>query len=165
MILTLPWKPSGSTSLPMSIRFQPRSSATPICEIRLFPRCWLGMPDRHASEAFDRRHVSTPGPRRADIPTANCWMTSGWERGLRTLADHGLVFELLVWPSQLDQAAGILRKIPELTVVLEHTGLPYAASSLTDWTQALAGFSSAVPSVRLKFPSSDFHTPPGTRHL
>ncbi len=66
------------------------------------------------------------------------------------LAEQGLVFELLIWPSQLDQAVSILREIPELVVVLEHTGLPYAAPSITDWSHALAGFFSAVPSARLK---------------
>jgi predicted TIM-barrel fold metal-dependent hydrolase len=66
------------------------------------------------------------------------------------LAEQGLVFELLVWPSQLDQAASILRDIPGLVVVLEHTGLPYAAPSMADWSHALAGFFSAVPSARLK---------------
>lgn len=91
-----------------------------------------------------------PQSRRADIPRVNLLDDISWARGLRTLAEHALVFELLVWPSQLDQAAGILRDIPELTVVLEHTGLPYAAPSLADWSHALARFLSAVPSALLK---------------
>jgi len=91
-----------------------------------------------------------PKSRRADIPRVNLLDDISWARGLRMLAEQGLVFELLVWPSQLDQAASILREIPELVVVLEHTGLPYAAPSMTDWSHALAGFFSAVPSARLK---------------
>ncbi len=91
-----------------------------------------------------------PQSRRADIPRVNLLDDISWVRGLRMLAEQGLVFELLVWPSQLDQAASILRDIPGLVVVLEHTGLPYAAPSMADWSQALAGFFSAVPSARLK---------------
>lgn len=91
-----------------------------------------------------------PQSRRADIPRVNLLDDVSWVRGLRMLAEQGLVFELLVWPSQLDQAASILREIPELVVVLEHTGLPYAAPSMADWSHALAGFFSAVPSARLK---------------
>ena len=91
-----------------------------------------------------------PQSRRADIPRVNLLDDISWARGLRMLAEQGLVFELLVWPSQLDQAASILRDIPGLVVVLEHTGLPYAAPSMADWSQALAGFFSAVPSARLK---------------
>lgn len=45
-------------------------------------------------------------------------------RGLETLTEHGLVYELLVRPDQLAAAAEAATRIPDLVLVLDHGGNP-----------------------------------------
>ena len=47
-----------------------------------------------------------------------------WRAGYRALAEHGGSFDLQVWPWQLEKAARLARDIPEVPVVLDHTGMP-----------------------------------------
>ncbi len=58
--------------------------------------------------------------------------------GLRTLAERGLVFDLVIRPDQLPAAAAAARAIPELTFVLDHLGKPPLRSGdLGPWRSAL----------------------------
>lgn len=70
--------------------------------------------------------------------------------GLRRLARRGLTFDLLVWPHQLTQAAGIFRALPDLPVVLEHGGLPAGDPSRDQWRAGLRRFAAEVPHAVLK---------------
>ncbi len=47
-----------------------------------------------------------------------------WRRGLRAVADRGLLFELQVFASQMADAARLARDFPELPFVLLHAGMP-----------------------------------------
>ena len=47
-----------------------------------------------------------------------------WQEGYRALAEFGLSFDLLVWPTHLPRAAAIAADNPAVPVVLEHLGLP-----------------------------------------
>jgi predicted TIM-barrel fold metal-dependent hydrolase len=50
------------------------------------------------------------------------------EEVLRALQERNLVFELMAHPDQLEAAAAALGRFEDLTVVVEHTGWPRAAS-------------------------------------
>jgi predicted TIM-barrel fold metal-dependent hydrolase len=47
-----------------------------------------------------------------------------WRRGLALLADHGLLFELQIFASQMADGAKLARSFPEIIFVLEHAGMP-----------------------------------------
>jgi predicted TIM-barrel fold metal-dependent hydrolase len=47
-----------------------------------------------------------------------------WQRGLGRLPAHGLSFDLQVNPNQLEAAAVLARRNPELVLVLNHCGMP-----------------------------------------
>ena len=53
-----------------------------------------------------------------------------WLRGYRALADHDGSFDLQVWPWQLADAADLAHRVPEVPIVLDHTGMP------RDWDEA-----------------------------
>jgi predicted TIM-barrel fold metal-dependent hydrolase len=66
-----------------------------------------------------------------------------WPRALQRLHQHGLLWDLRVPFWHLAEAAALLAQVPELTVVLEHTGLPWDRSEAglqrwRDGMQALA---------------------------
>ncbi|QDM22677.1 amidohydrolase family protein [Tardiphaga sp. vice154] len=48
---------------------------------------------------------------------------SEWRRGLAMLSDHGLLFELQVFASQMADGARLARCFPDTTFVLEHAGM------------------------------------------
>lgn len=52
--------------------------------------------------------------------------------GLDAVAEAGLVYELLVRPRQLAVAAEVVRRLPQLTFVLDHGGKPPIASGAID---------------------------------
>jgi predicted TIM-barrel fold metal-dependent hydrolase len=94
----------------------------------------LRAPDVHEVLADHSRYALTRGVRqeawfdpastRADIPRADLLSNPAWREGYAALAEFGLTFDLLVWPSQLAQAAPIAAEAPTVPVVLEHLGLP-----------------------------------------
>src|ERR1700720_837899 len=47
-----------------------------------------------------------------------------WRRGLVLLADHGLLFELQIFASQMADGAKLARSFPHIIFVLEHAGMP-----------------------------------------
>ncbi|MEX0763282.1 MAG: amidohydrolase family protein [Dehalococcoidia bacterium] len=47
-----------------------------------------------------------------------------WRSGYRLLAKHGLSFDMQVWPWQLRDGAQLALDIPEVPVILNHTGMP-----------------------------------------
>ena len=65
-----------------------------------------------------------PESTRADIPREDMLSDPAWVRGYRRLADFGLSFDLLAFPRQLQQAAGIFADVPGVPVVLDHFGVP-----------------------------------------
>lgn len=60
-------------------------------------------------------------------------------RGLRAVADAGLVYDLLVVPAQLPAATEAARHVPELRFVLDHLGKPPIASGVSEpWAADVA---------------------------
>jgi len=63
-----------------------------------------------------------------------------WRAGLARLESHGLVFELLVFPNQLAQAARLARDFPNQLFVLNHCGSPIDrdGEGMRRWREGLA---------------------------
>lgn len=74
-----------------------------------------------------------------------------WPGALERLHRHGLVWDLRVPFWHLAEAAAVLRQVPALCVVVEHTGLPWDRSDagLAVWRRGLQALA-ALPNVQLK---------------
>ncbi|MFE3651406.1 MULTISPECIES: amidohydrolase family protein [unclassified Streptomyces] len=69
-------------------------------------------------------------------------------RGLRTVADAGLVYDVVVLPHQLPAAVSAARHLPELTFVLDHLGKPPIRSGqLEPWAAAVRELASQPNTV------------------
>ena len=56
-------------------------------------------------------------------PRPDAMNDAGWRRGLGMLADHGLLFELQIFASQMADGARLARSFPDTSFVLEHAGM------------------------------------------
>jgi L-fuconolactonase len=82
-------------------------------------------------------------------------------RGLRAVADAGLVFDLLIRPQQLAAAVDTVRALPDARFVLDHAGKPnVAAPPSTDWLAGLGAFG-ALANVAIKISGMTSEAPPG----
>ena len=74
-----------------------------------------------------------------------------WRSGLRALGERGLVFDLMVYASQLEEAARLVRDFLDQTFVLEHCGSPIDrdAAGMQRWRDGLAEIARA-PNVLIK---------------
>ena len=121
--------------------------------------------DRHAEHGLFRgiRQEAwfDPASTRADVPRENLLDDPIWAAGLRRLAARGLSFDLLVWARQLEQAAAIFRELPELPLVLEHTGLPVDPEPAERdlWRRGMRRFAEQVPHALLKISALRFSSP------
>jgi len=87
-----------------------------------------GILERHASHKNWRgiRHMlnwaDEPGLRFAE--RGDLMQDGQWRAGYRLLAKFNGSFDLQVWPWQLAEGARLAQEIPEVPVVLNHTGMP-----------------------------------------
>lgn len=74
-----------------------------------------------------------------------------WRRGLARLMDHGFHYELQVPYWHLQQAAELARAMPDLRIVLNHTGVPgdRSEAALAMWREGMRAFA-AQPNTRVK---------------
>jgi len=74
-----------------------------------------------------------------------------WRRGLSRLADHGLLFELQVFASQMADGARLARSFPATIFVLEHAGMQEDNSprGLKLWREGMAALAQC-PNVNVK---------------
>ena len=74
-----------------------------------------------------------------------------WRAGYSALAEHGGSFDLQVWPWQLESAARLARDIPEVPVVLDHTGMPrdWDDAGVKVWREGMAALA-ASPNTSVK---------------
>ncbi|MBZ5740977.1 amidohydrolase family protein [Nocardioides mangrovi] len=71
-------------------------------------------------------------------------------RGLRVLARHGLVWDLVVSPEQLPAVTRAVAELPEVSFVLDHAGKPpIARGDLTQWRADLTALA-ALENVAVK---------------
>ncbi len=71
-------------------------------------------------------------------------------RGLRAVADAGLVYDLLTMPHQLPAAIECARRLPELTFVLDHISKPPIASGAIEPWRSLIRTLAHEPNVHCK---------------
>ena len=99
---------------------------------------------RHKPVAAARGQVLSPGhPGSLTDPA--------FARGYAELVPHGLSFDLQVPWWQLDDAASLARRHPDVPMVLDHAGLPADRSpeGLAAWEKAIGQFA-RVPHARVK---------------
>jgi predicted TIM-barrel fold metal-dependent hydrolase len=56
-------------------------------------------------------------------PRPDVMKDADWRRGLARLSDHGLLFELQIFASQMADGAALARAFPDTVFVLEHAGM------------------------------------------
>lgn len=83
---------------------------------------------------------------RPDLMSDPAWLT-----GLASLAGHGLTFDLQVFPHQLPDAARLAATHGDLTIVLDHAGMPIdrAPDALNSWRRHLTRLA-AEPNTTVK---------------
>jgi len=76
---------------------------------------------------------------------------AAWRRGLREVDKRGLIFELQVFPSQMDIAEQLVRDFPDLTFILLHAGMleDRGESGWARWRAGMKGLASH-PNVHVK---------------
>ena len=85
-----------------------------------------------------------------DEPDENWLLRSDVQRGLRAVADAGLVYDLLVRPRELPAALDAARALPDLRFVIDHIGKPPIRSGeLEPWASLMAPFAE-LPQVACK---------------
>src|ERR1700722_16573143 len=74
-----------------------------------------------------------------------------WRRGLAMLADHGLLFELQIFSSQMMDGARLGRSFPEIIFVLEHAGMleDMSARGWQLWREGMTALAEC-PNVNVK---------------
>ncbi len=144
--------PVGETTWLQSVADSEDSRGMPHAIIGFADLSLPGAPDliaRHAEHANWRgiRHMlnwaEDPKWQFAD---RNDLMTDpDWLRGYRALADHDGSFDLQVWPWQLEDAAGLAHRVPNVPIVLDHTGMPrdWDDEGIDLWRKGMSALASA----------------------
>lgn len=62
-----------------------------------------------------------------------------WEKGYSALGRHGLSFDLQAYPAQIEAAARIARRNPDVPVILNHAGMPLMREpdGWADWRRSV----------------------------
>ena len=89
------------------------------------------------------RHFISLEPNYAELVDAR------FVRGLGVLARHDLTFDLLLRADQLKAVAAVVRRVPQLTFVLDHLGNPPVRGDDQAWYRDLASLAE-VPNVNAK---------------
>lgn len=59
--------------------------------------------------------------------------------GIRQLADFGMTYDILIYPTQLKAALQLVRSVPEVNFVVDHLAKPYIKTKdITRWTSYMA---------------------------
>ena len=112
--------------------------------------------EAQASHSEGRRHTGHPelvreNPARRFAARGDLMRDPTWRAGLRALAKHGLVFDLMVFARQLPEAARLVRDFLDQIFVLEHCGSPIDrdVEGMQSWREGLAEVAQA-PNVLVK---------------
>jgi predicted TIM-barrel fold metal-dependent hydrolase len=84
-------------------------------------------------------------------PRPDVMNDAAWRRGLAALADHGLLFEIQVFTSQMADGARLARAYPDIAFVLEHAGMleDTSASGVRLWREGMQALADC-PNVNVK---------------
>lgn len=74
-----------------------------------------------------------------------------WQKGYALLAKYNLSFDMLIYPHQMEQAATLAKKYPEIPIIINHTGMPINIypNSFDYWKMQLAKLATQ-PNVSIK---------------
>lgn len=105
------------------------------------------------------RHIVNwhPDPRRSYTPR-DLTQDEAWARGFALLGKHGLSFDLQAYPGQFEGLARLIARHPEVSVVVNHTGMAVPG----EWETWRAGMHAlaALPNVATKISGMGFtHRP------
>lgn len=105
------------------------------------------------------RHIVNwhPDPRRSYTPR-DVTRDEAWARGFALLGKHGLSFDLQAYPGQCEALAQLIARHPEVSVILNHTGMAVPG----EWEAWRAGMRAlaALPNVATKISGMGFtHRP------
>ncbi|MDA1278874.1 MAG: amidohydrolase family protein [Chloroflexi bacterium] len=83
--------------------------------------------------------------------TGNLMSDPQWRAGFKLLTVFGGSFDLQVWPWQLNEAAKLANDIPDVPIILNHTGMPIGRSpaELREWRKGLEALGTA-PNISAK---------------
>ena len=126
-------KPLGSKASPIPkhrVACQTPSSGSPTCHNPTPPNSSPDTPNTPTGAASDTCSIWAEDPKWQFTDRNDLMTDPDWLRGYRALADHDASFDLQVWPWQLADAADLAHRIPEVPIVLDHTGMP------RDWDDA-----------------------------
>lgn len=92
-----------------------------------------------------------PDPVKCFAPRPNRMNDPAWREGLRHLTRHGLVFDLMLYPWQMEEALSLIQDFPETLFVINHGGSPADRSEngMTLWRDGLKALG-AKKNIRLK---------------
>lgn len=92
-----------------------------------------------------------PEPAKSFAPRPHRMVDPAWRRGLAHLARLGLVFDLMLYPWQMDEAVDLVRAFPDTLFALNHAGSPADRSveGTALWRSGLRALG-REPNVRLK---------------
>jgi len=74
-----------------------------------------------------------------------------WFKGLQLLEEYGLSYDLQVWQHQLSEAAALLAKVPNIQIILNHTGMPTERTNAVyqEWKEGMKKLAE-LPNVAVK---------------
>lgn len=77
--------------------------------------------------------------------------SEAWRKGFAALANHGLSFDMQIYPGQMPAAAALAARNPGVPVILNHTGMPTDRdeAGLAAWREGMK-LLAGVPSVSVK---------------
>lgn len=118
---------------------------------------WVDLTAPDVGERIDRLRGGPVGQRLVglrhlvhDEPDPEWLRRPDVHRGLRAVADAGLVYDLLVRPRELPAALAAVRAVPELAFVLDHAGKPPIATGQWEpWRTGVTALA-AEPQVSCK---------------
>jgi predicted TIM-barrel fold metal-dependent hydrolase len=78
-------------------------------------------------------------PQYSFAPRPDLMNDAAWRRGFAKLADHGLLFEIQIFASQMADGARLAKSFPETVFVLEHAGMleDMSADGLRLWREGM----------------------------
>jgi predicted TIM-barrel fold metal-dependent hydrolase len=151
--------PVGETAWLQSVADDPASNGMPngiVAYANLSDPNVEGVLERHAEHANWRgiRHMLNWSDDRSNFRFAEAGDLMGdpqWRAGFKLIARFNGMFELQVWPWQLQEAAQLANEIPEVPMVMGHTAMPIGRTpgELREWRKGLEALGSA-PNVSAK---------------
>lgn len=121
----------------------------------------LGAGDLEAVLARHRAHANLrgirqmlnhgPEPRLCFTDRGDLMDDPRWRAGFALLERHDLSFDLQIWPWQMERAARLAEDLPQVQIILNHTGMPMerTAEGFAQWLEGMAALA-GCPSVAVK---------------